>query len=113
MHVSESELYSTSLVDTNSTRTESGVAIRLDPDARARSAPWKATDYNGNRQVIRPSPAMEAGLKILVSAVQSRPSPPFFSKSCPPWNFSRTDFVPEICARLGHTLAHSERRRPT
>ncbi len=38
---------------------------------------------------------MEAGLKILVSAVQSRPCPPFFFK-CPSENFSRAEFVPRF-----------------
>src|SRR3990172_7854624 len=33
-------------------------------------------------------------LKILVSAVQSRPCPPFFSTGCPPRNSSRIEFVP-------------------
>ena len=31
------------------------------------------------------------GLKILVSAVQSRPSPPFFSATCPSENFPESD----------------------
>jgi len=39
----------------------------------------KAADHNGYQQIIRPSRGMRAGLKILVSAVQSRPSPPFFN----------------------------------
>ena len=41
------------------------------------------------------------GLKILVSAVQSRPSPPFFSAICPSENFSRTDFVPRFVPSSG------------
>jgi hypothetical protein len=44
---------------------------------------------------------MEAGLKILVSAVQSRPSPPFFSAICLSGNFSRTDFVPRFVPNSG------------
>jgi|GEM_PF-6896007 len=41
----------------------------------------KAANHNGYRQIIRPSQEKAAGLKILVSAVQSRPSPPFISAS--------------------------------
>jgi CheY-like chemotaxis protein len=67
----------TALVDSNSTRTESCVVTRSDPEAQARSTPPKAKDHNGCQQIIRPSREMGAGLKILVSAVQSRPSPPF------------------------------------
>ncbi len=40
----------------------------------------KAAGHNGWRQITRPSREMGAGLKILVSAVQSRPSPPFDSR---------------------------------
>ena len=39
----------------------------------------KAADHNGWRQITSPSREMVTGLKILVSAVQSRPSPPFIS----------------------------------
>jgi len=66
----------------------------------------KVTDHNGYEQIIRPSREMEAGLKILVSAVQSRPSPPFFSAAYPSENFSRSE-----CARLGHTPARSSAPR--
>jgi hypothetical protein len=39
------------------------------------------------------------GLKILVSAVQSRPCPPLFSNSCPSENSSK--FVPSIVPNSG------------
>jgi hypothetical protein len=39
----------------------------------------KIADHNGYQQIISPSQGMQAGLKILVSAVQSRPSPPVFN----------------------------------
>jgi hypothetical protein len=61
----------------------------------------KTTDHNGYQQIIGPSRGMQAGLKILVSAVQSRPSPPFISASCPSENFSRTDFVPRFVPNSG------------
>ncbi|MEX2223283.1 MAG: hypothetical protein WEG40_15940 [Candidatus Rokuibacteriota bacterium] len=64
MHFPESKLYGTALVDSNSTRTESGVPICLDLEAKARSTPWKATDHNGYQEIIRPDRAMRAGLKI-------------------------------------------------
>ena len=35
-------------------------------------------------------------LKILVSAVQSRPCPPFFSTGCPPPDFLQSKFVPKF-----------------
>ena len=43
----------------------------------------KAANHNGYRQIIRPTRERGTGLKILVSAVQSRPSPPFFSRAPP------------------------------
>jgi hypothetical protein len=54
-----------SLGDSNSTRTESCVAIRPDPEPEARSTTGKATDRNGYRQITRLSWDMEEGLKIL------------------------------------------------
>ena len=41
------------------------------------------------------------GLKILVSAVQSRPSPPFISKSCPSEIFRRDEFVTKFVTNSG------------
>jgi hypothetical protein len=41
------------------------------------------------------------GLKILVSAVQSRPSPPFFSATCPSENFPRSELVPRFVPNSG------------
>jgi hypothetical protein len=40
-------------------------------------------------------------LKILVSAVQSRPCPPFFSTGCSPVNLLRNAFVPSCVPRTG------------
>jgi hypothetical protein len=51
---------------------------RPDPEGRMQVDAPKAADRNRCQQIIRPSRGMRAGLKILVSAVQSRPSPPFF-----------------------------------
>src|SRR5712664_3648760 len=67
------------LVDSNSTRTESYVAIRPDRKDRTQVDATKAPDHNGCQRITRPSRGMRAGLKILVSAVQSRPSPPVFN----------------------------------
>ena len=68
------------VVDSNSTRTESYVAIRPDPEAPSMVDVPKAADHNGYQQIMGPGLALRAGLKILVSAVQSRPSPPFVSR---------------------------------
>jgi hypothetical protein len=104
----------TALVDSNSTRTESCVAIRPDLNAQIQVDAPEAADHNGHPQIIRPSRGMRAGLKILVSAVQSRPSPPFFSAAYPSENFSRSEFVPRFVPDSG-TLpripAHQDRVR--
>jgi hypothetical protein len=55
-------------VDSNSTRTESSVAIRPDPIARVPVDVPKAADHNGYQQITRPSREMEAGLKILCAS---------------------------------------------
>ncbi len=62
----------------------------------------KAADHNGYQQIIRPRRGMLAGLKILVSAVQSRPSPPFFLL------LSRREFYDRIVTRLflGYSANH-------
>jgi hypothetical protein len=52
-------------VDSNSTRTESYVAIRPDPEARMRVDAPKAVYHNGCQQIIHPRWGMRAGLKIL------------------------------------------------
>jgi len=54
---------------------------------------------------------MEAGLKILVSAVQSRPSPPFILNSCPSENLSRSDFVPNLCLTRAHSSAFQRTKK--
>src|SRR5882724_5539034 len=41
------------------------------------------------------------GLKILVSAVQSRPCPPFFSAGCPLRNSPSIEFVPRFVPNSG------------
>ncbi len=79
--------------DSNSTRTESSVTTRPDPKARAEPAVQKETVHNGYRLITRPNLKGRAGLKILVSAVQSRPSPPFLSATSPPGIFARPEFV--------------------
>jgi len=53
----------TSVVDSNSTRTESCIAIRPDPKAQIKVSALKATDHNGWQQMIRPCRGMKAGLK--------------------------------------------------
>jgi len=53
----------TGLVDSNSTRTESYVAIRPDPEARIQVDAPKTVDHNGCQQINRPSRGMRAGLK--------------------------------------------------
>ena len=40
-----------------------------------------------------------------MSAVQSRPSPPFISYSCPSANFLRPEFVPKLCPARAHSSA--------
>ena len=63
-----------------------------------------------HQAVTRTYTDREIGLKILVSAVQSRPCPPFFSASCPSENFLRCEFVPRFVPNLGTlwiTPAHS------
>ena len=99
-------------VDSDSTRTESCVAIRPDPEAQTGSTPPKAVDRNGYQQISRPRRGMWAGLKILVSAVQSRPSPPFISNSCPPENFPESEFVPKLCLTRAHSSAF-QRTKPS
>ena len=42
----------------------------------------KAANDNGSRRIMYRREGMGPGLKILVSAVQSRPCPPVFSGSC-------------------------------
>ena len=63
--------------------------------------PPNTVNYHRWRRITHPGKEMPAGLKILVSAVQSRPSPPFNSNSCPPENFSRNDFVPRFVPNSG------------
>ena len=52
-------------VDSNSTRTESCVAMGPDPEAQMQVDAPKAADHSGYQQIIRPSWGMQAGLKIL------------------------------------------------
>ena len=55
------------------------VVVGSDPEARGKVDVAKATDHNAYQRISDPSREMGAGLKILVSAVQSRPSPPVFN----------------------------------
>jgi hypothetical protein len=56
----------------------------------------KVANDNGSRRIMHLREGMEAGLKILVSAVQSRPCPPLFSGSYPSLKFHRIEFVPKF-----------------
>ncbi len=53
----------------------------------------KVANDNGSRRIMYLSQGMEAGLKILVSAFQSRPCPPLFPGSCASLIFPRREFV--------------------
>jgi hypothetical protein len=61
----------------------------------------KGANHNGYDQIIRPGRGMRAGLKILVSAVQSRPSPPFISNSCSSWDLSKFERVTSSVTNSG------------
>jgi len=54
------------LVDSNSSRTESCVAIRPNPEAPSQVDATKATDHSGYQRIIRSSLEMGAGLKMLL-----------------------------------------------
>jgi hypothetical protein len=56
------------------------IIIRPDAETAGQACTPKAADHKGYQRIIRSSRAVLAGLKILVSAVQSRPSPPLFSR---------------------------------
>jgi hypothetical protein len=71
----------------------------------------KAAGHNGWQQITPASREMGAGLKILVSAVQSRPSPPFISNSCPSANFLSTEVVPKLCLTPAHSSAFQRTTR--
>ena len=69
----------------------------------------KVANENGSRRIMSLREGREWGLKILVSAVQSRPCPPFLSTSCPSVNSLRSEFVPRFVPNsgtLGITPAH-------
>jgi hypothetical protein len=57
----------TARVDSNSTRTESRVVIRSNPEGRMEIDATKAADHNGYQRITRPTRGMQAGLKILCS----------------------------------------------
>ncbi len=61
----------------------------------------KIANRNGSRLIMYLMAGMVSGLKILVSAVQSRPCPPLLSTSCPPVNFPRSKFVPRFVPNSG------------
>jgi len=75
---------------------------------------YKGTHHNGSQQIMSLWEGMGLGLKILVSAVQSRPCPPLFSSSCPSVNFLPTEFVTRFVTNSG-TLQHipAHERGPT
>ena len=61
----------------------------------------KVANDNGSRQIRYLMAGMASGLKILVSAVQSRPCPPLFSNSCPSPIFLQREFVPRFVPNSG------------
>src|SRR5713101_9265960 len=61
----------------------------------------KAANDNGSRRIMYLKEGTESGLKILVSAVQSRPCPPLFSASCPSPIFLRREFVTRFVTNSG------------
>jgi len=66
------KLVRTAQVDSNSTRTDSYVAIRPDLEAQMQVNALKAAARNGCQQIIRPSREMGAGLKIASSSQMCR-----------------------------------------
>ena len=62
----------------------------------------KAANDNGSRGITYLREGMGSGLKILVSAVQSRPCPPLFSTSCASLNLSRSESGPDWCPTRAH-----------
>ncbi len=58
---------------------------------------------------MRPSREMEAGLKILVSAVQSRPSPPFISFAHKHLHAADFQQLSRVTLTLGRNLADHAR----
>ena len=66
----------------------------LSSGCRRKNMPGKFGTY-------RASSTPPPGLKILVSAVQSRPSPPFISTNCPSESFSRAEFVTSFVTNSG------------
>ena len=61
----------------------------------------KVANENGLRRIMYLMVGRASGLKILVSAVQSRPCPPFFSAGCPLRNSPRLEFVPRFVPNSG------------
>jgi hypothetical protein len=61
----------------------------------------KVANENRSRRIMYLMVGMVSGLKILVSAVQSRPCPPLFSGSCPSPIFLRREFVTRFVTNWG------------
>jgi hypothetical protein len=61
----------------------------------------KVANDNGSRRIMSLGEGMGSGLKILVSAVQSRPCPPLFSSTCPSRIIPRSDFVTGFVTNSG------------
>jgi len=61
----------------------------------------KGANENESRRIMCLMVGMASGLKILVSAVQSRPCPPLFSASCPSPIFLRGEFVTRFVTNSG------------
>src|SRR5712692_10250386 len=61
----------------------------------------KGANENESRRIMCLMVGMASGLKILVSAVQSRPCPPLFSNTCPSVDFLRSEFVTRFVTNAG------------
>jgi hypothetical protein len=105
LRASENPSGSRCLLGSNSTRTESYVAIHHGQSVSSRVGAPKAPHQNGWQQITRPNREPEEGLKILVSALQSRPSPPLFLP------LSRRGLRDQVVTRL--FLGYSAARRAT
>src|SRR5215470_7820872 len=61
----------------------------------------KGANDNGSRRIISLREGIRSGLKILVSAVQSRPCPPSFPARCLLRNPPSVEFVPRFVPNSG------------
>jgi len=61
----------------------------------------KVVNENGSRRIMYLTVGLGPGLKILVSAVQSRPCPPLISANCPSRIFLRGELVTRFVTNSG------------